>query len=232
MDNLPDPGSTFVDGAVKYAVEKSCTAVMDRTITGASEADKDVVVNQICDVVNFTTDAILQARDGKLPSEIDTGIFLANQNVNLAKLSKNQQVLCGHAVVHLAINGYQAVNEYRKTYVEAQTMAEFGAIGGPELSAAFGLATVAAHGPALYSNTDSFMNAGYEVWARCFDQSAKLANAALDAHSQSGPLAFDRTFKPRDGDLACRMPDDEAPNMPVQPNASELPDQAQPTRLP
>ena len=217
MDNLPDPGSTFVDGAVKYAVEKSCTAVMDRTITGASEADKDVVVNQICDVVNFTTDAILQARDGKLPSEIDTGIFLANQNVNLAKLSKNQQVLCGHAVVHLAINGYQA---------------EIGAIGGPELSAAFGLATVAAHGPALYSNTDSFMNAGYEVWARCFDQSAKLANAALDAHSQSGPLAFDKTFKPRDGDLVCRMPDDEAPNMSVQPNASELPDQAQPTRLP
>jgi hypothetical protein len=75
-------------------------------------------------------------------------------------------------------------------------MAEIGAIGGPELSAAFGLATVAAHGPALYSNTDSLMNAGYEVWAKCFDQSAKLANAALDAHSQSGPLAFDKTCKP------------------------------------
>ena len=42
MDSLPDPGNTFVNGAVKYAVKKSCTAVMGRTITGASEADKDV----------------------------------------------------------------------------------------------------------------------------------------------------------------------------------------------
>ena len=91
MDNLPDPGSTFVDGAVKYAVERSCTAVWTAPITGASEADKDVVVNQICDVVNFTTDAILQARDGKLPSEIDTGIFLANQNVSLAELRRTSR---------------------------------------------------------------------------------------------------------------------------------------------
>ena len=67
MDSLPDPGNTFVNGAVKYAVKKSCTAVMGRTITGVSEADKDVVVNQICDVVNYTTDAILKAKDGKLP---------------------------------------------------------------------------------------------------------------------------------------------------------------------
>ena len=105
---IPDPGKSFREGAVKYAVDKSCKAAAGALLksqgTSISETDQKVVVDQLCLVVGLTADALLK---GENMSATDVGIFLTKEKVNLVRLSQKQQMLCAAAVVDLALNGYK-----------------------------------------------------------------------------------------------------------------------------
>ena len=182
-NRLPRPGSNMVNSVVKFAVDKSCkataVAIFRERGTSVSANDIQVVSKQMCDMVNFTTDLLLKSSSGKEIKATDVGLHLISQNVNVTRLSHSQQLLCGAAIVDLAISGYKMVNECKSTVAETTTGAEIGGIGGPELAVLFSTVTFGSHVPELAS------------------KSAKLVNAALDAYSLCGPLVFDKVAKPR-----------------------------------
>jgi len=197
---LPNAARRVSEGVVKYAVDKSCTAAVSRVLSkpgSTSEKDKKVVVKEVCDIVNFTTDLLLTSTGGKEIKAVDVGIYLVSRGVNIIKLSDNQQMLCAAALGDLALNGYKTIVECTTTYEETVFYAEAGAIAGPEGAAAGAAIGLGSHAVQL------------------FTKSTKLANAAIDVYQQCGQLVFDKVAKPRTSlnyDYsadACRVPADD-----------------------
>jgi hypothetical protein len=198
---LPNAARRVSEGAVKYAVDKSCTAAMGKLMSssgGVSEKDRRVVIKEACDIVKFTTDLLLTSTGGGEIKPVDVGIYLVSRGVNITKLNDSQQMLCGAALGELAINGYKTVAEGMTAYKDTVFYAEVGAIAGPEGAAAGMAIGLGSHAIQL------------------FDKSTKLANAAFDVYQQCGPLVFDKTPKPRTSVSydysadACRVPEDDA----------------------
>ncbi|WP_458098400.1 hypothetical protein [Roseomonas sp. WA12] len=181
---IPDPAEKFKEGVIKFAVEKTYKAVAERLAESSQKSsdysDQKVVADQIYLAVNIITDYVLK---GDSLSSTDAGIHLIKQKMNISKLSRSQQVLCGVALTELAINAYKAVDEYISMFKNTQTAIVNGGIAGPEGSVIMGGIVAGSHFP------------------DAINKSMKLVASAVDVHNQCDPLALSKTTKPRVPDV-------------------------------
>ena len=175
-----------LEAVASAMVERACAKLSDKGLDGQrlTDREKESVKGLACQSVTTVAEVILTRNI----SAVDAGVHLMNNGVNLGKLTPSQQVYCRALIAEMAMHGGLLVGEVVATYTGAVAGANAGLIAG-------GLTGTMVAGPAgtaVGSGAGVIVGAGVPLalgaW-QFFERAAQITNAAIDYHSQCGPLA-------------------------------------------
>jgi hypothetical protein len=169
-------------------VDMACDRVAEKVNDEGrvSEKDKRTVKGLMCDNLIFVAETIAK-KEASLP---ELGIYLINTGLNITKLTGPQQAYCIALRAEMALSLGQLATEAATTYAATVPATTAGIVAGgiygsvyPVVGTTAGMVvggSAAAAGPLALGS------------AAMYSTVSKLTDAALDYHSQCGPLVFDK----------------------------------------